>query len=171
MAAPDRPDPDDIVASNWGQWVHDHQAAPRRFMAWRAASATLGVDGLNDVTFDNKDDPAGMMPDLVNFRAPTAGVVAFAAGVNFSFAGTSTPLCIVSLVEDGAEVRRGHQINTTGVNWTNPAVSLIVAAVMPVKANSNYKVQLYLSAAGITKTLQGGKALTWFEGCYLTAPV
>ena len=23
MALPDRPDPDDIVASNWGQWVQD----------------------------------------------------------------------------------------------------------------------------------------------------
>lgn len=43
MAVPDRPDPDDIIASAWGQWVHDGLIAvtgKARALGWFAGNKT-----------------------------------------------------------------------------------------------------------------------------------
>lgn len=60
LALPDRPDPDEIVASAWGDWVHDQLATPHGAAAHRAAVQTVQSAVVTAVNFDVVDrDVAG----------------------------------------------------------------------------------------------------------------
>lgn len=162
MPIPDRPDPDDIVASAWGQWVHDNLATPRRFRLWRTTSVALGVDGINAVAMEQKDDPYAMVSGTSQFRAPVAGVVAFAGAAEVAFSPAGAVGHYAALFVNGAEGRRGSRVTATA-----SVLASQVAAVLKVAAGDLVDLRVYASGGGITKTLTGGVAITYLEGCYL----
>lgn len=43
LALPDRPDPDDIIASTWGQWIHDQIAGDAGFTQFDHAGLNTAV--------------------------------------------------------------------------------------------------------------------------------
>lgn len=171
MPAPTRPAQDAIIDPVWGQWVHDHQITPRRFHVWRTTDLSAGLtDGYNVIPWDGKDDPLGMINAQSEFVAPTAGLVAFGGTIGMSWGGSVPPSTLCALFEDNVEARRGIQLTSgTPLASVNIGLHLSVPA-FPVKAGSKYRFTPYVSAPSQVKNIAGGKAITWFEGVYLTGP-
>lgn len=172
LTVPDRPDPDDLIASDWGRWVHDHNATPKRFLLWRNANQTGLADGVNVVAFDGKDDPYGLCDTATSFRAPVAGVVLVTASISLGVTGTAANWYSYTRVIDAAntasELRRGA--GPAGLSSQVSGGSSTVTTILPVAAGDRLGIVAVISAAGLTKTITGGKALTYFEGIYLSNP-
>jgi hypothetical protein len=47
VAVPDRPDPDDIVSSAWGDWVHDNTLRTLKLRAVTIPNAVFDANGLH----------------------------------------------------------------------------------------------------------------------------
>lgn len=173
LAAPDRPDPNDLISSTWGRWVQDHEAGPRQFRLWRTSNMALGTDGGNAVTFENKIDPYSMCDTMSSFTAPTDGLVLFTGMLSIQHACTALTgtVSIMRLFQGSTELRRGTQLNIF-VN-TTLVVGSVLSSIVPVTAGQRFTVDCYASAVGVVKTLLGGGTPfnCYLEGVYLTAPV
>jgi hypothetical protein len=116
--------------------------------------------------FDGWDDPYAMLPNLSVFKAPVAGIVQFNAGLIFGMTGPgATFTAYTSIMKGGVEQARGvqHQGNSA----TFPQVGSVVSAALVVAANDQFSLQAFCSAAGVTKTVFGGKAVAYWMGCYI----
>jgi hypothetical protein len=90
FAAPDRPDPDDIVASAWGDWVHDALVAQQAGARW-FSFGDCGVVGQAQWGAVNAGAPLLDMP-AGRYRLTVTAVIAAQGNANFgAHVGPPTP--------------------------------------------------------------------------------
>lgn len=169
FAVPDRPDPDDIIASVWGRWVQDQLVGPTRAALWRNTAQALAVDGANPVVYDTKDDPRGLAVTASSLKMPAAGIVIVSACSAMTLGGAAAPSQLyLSLLLNGAEVRRGNQLQSPTAGMP-PSFTSTLSGIVPVALNDTFTTSVYAQATGVTKSLFAGRAFQYLEVCYLTA--
>lgn len=169
MPVPDRPDPDDLIASVWGRWVQDFQTAPPRAALWRTTSAALAVDGANAITYEQKDDPTAMVIGTSQLKMPAAGLVFVSLTAAVSLTGGPGAFTLyASVMVNAVESRRGNQLVGSSAQMPGQYGSH-VGALLVVAANDLITGQMFAGAAGVAKSLFGGRAFQSLELVYLTA--
>lgn len=73
LAVPDRPDPDDIIASTWGRWVHDRIPATQPVVLQPNADQRIASNGQPVPLFTTHDPHGAVVSGAVKAWGLTAG--------------------------------------------------------------------------------------------------
>jgi hypothetical protein len=161
MAVPDRPDPDDIVASAWGDWVHDRQLnADVQLLARLGAAQTIVTDSTFVVAaFDSTPVNVGAHwnPGTHQWTAPRTGTIEVTASIQTTAAAPAAGTQvghIGSAFIGGTEYRLGQTIAAQVAAATACGI-----VILPVGAGQLIDARGYVTAPGLAKTIGAGSWL------------
>ena len=126
IVVPDRPDPEDLIASGWGRWVHDEIAAQQvGFSGERLSLMTLSGTTANDIP-----QLSGSITTLANRR--------YLITATIMIAPTTAGNCTTTILVDGAQVAAAQAQGAAGVGVTVQAQKIWVptAGAHTVKAQA-----------------------------------